>query len=930
MIASNLKPYAAVLAPTAKTVKISGKEKRRYAGNCPPETLIFLLSKQERVSLNGCSVVGMAQNQHSDNIAVLYNKYMAGCSTIKGPEALHTFQTSCLQIMPFSEMLHKAFDTDAHFVCYAIPDLPMWPRLNKPILPEIRESGSDVTLSWFNFDWDNVDHKEWTHAALDEFVTRIATCTDPVIASWHTIYTTKGGARIIYRLNRPVPADEAEHHLSWMIHHFKQFGFTQIDESCKDWTRLMRCPKVIRDNVPTWQQGYFSITTPDPNRKLNLDIVGKMAPSTIARKKTFDRARHEAPPSYDKLEGVLQSTSAETGKIIQTEFVKKAKKSLKKSPYYDILFSRTKPDWPKGSRNDSIMRMLGIIVPILLRETFATVEQIYALIILPLLTLERDKDWPAHGWNALLDIYEREIDKYNRDQESAAQKVTAELSTLDKIVEGMRKWCNDPAIKDDDEAAREYARQNIMATVGNFFFLMGADGYYDAFPITANQIIARIRKTPHLNDIIKTTKIAQTGEEVDVTAVSLQNTYSTAVSDIQMKPVGGRGGYITDMNGAKPALVLSTFARNDSLIPEYNQQVDEWLQCLGGCEYDKLCQWIGNALAFEEGLICALSLEGASNAGKKLLTVGLSECLKEPAIAGPMDIYGASSAFLKTPFLVVNEAWPDPKQGMSPADTFKSLTGGDGIRVNEKYKPAITILCPVRVILTANDDGIIKTLTRGKDMTYDNRVAIGERLFHIKAGQAAADYLNAVGGMSYTSRIGARWIRPDSGAEDSDYIVAKHFLWLYHHRKPIDTTQRFLVMGNSAPGRGKGDMTIFEKLLADGNSTPLVAQAVIEMADKRDNMVWREYIRVSDRMDRLWVTRFGVRRYVREVFENRTPEPELFSGMLNLLAGTDKDVYGGMTWYEISVEALAMIASEHGYKAETIRKMAAIKETVRV
>jgi len=102
--------------------------------------------------------------------------------------------------MSFREMLYKEFDTDAHFVCYSIPELPMWPRLNKPIVKELQEAGMGVVLNWFNFDWDNVDHKEWDAAALESFVTKIALCNDPVISSWDTIYTTKGGARIILSL----------------------------------------------------------------------------------------------------------------------------------------------------------------------------------------------------------------------------------------------------------------------------------------------------------------------------------------------------------------------------------------------------------------------------------------------------------------------------------------------------------------------------------------------------------------------------------------------------------------------------------------------------------------------------------------------------------------------------------------------------------
>jgi hypothetical protein len=384
--------------------------------------------------------------------------------------------------------------------------------------------------------------------------------------------------------------------------------------------------------------------------------------------------------------------------------------------------------------------------------------------------------------------------------------------------------------------------------------------------------------------------------------------------------VGDSGGYIQDLNGEKPALVLSTFSRNDTLVPTFDPFVNEWLKNLFGEYYEKGCDWIGNALAFDEGLICALSIEGASASGKKLLTVGLSECLKKPYIAGPEDIYGKSSAFLRTPFLVVNEAWPTRHGVATPADAFKSLTGGDGIRVEEKYKPPVTILCPIRVILTANDDGIVRALTQGKDMTLDNRIAIGERLFHVKVSRRAALYLESIGGMKFTAKPGQRWIRPDSGSEDSDFVVAKHFLWLYHNRSHVDVSQRFLVMGNSAPGDGGDSMTVFEKLLADNNRTPQVAQAIIEMIDKPQSL-WTKYLRVNKECTRLWVTRFGVHKYIREVLEERIQEKDVFSGMLNLLVSTEPDQYDDLHWYEVSIEVLAMIATERGIAQTYIRTM---------
>jgi hypothetical protein len=367
-------------------------------------------------------------------------------------------------------------------------------------------------------------------------------------------------------------------------------------------------------------------------------------------------------------------------------------------------------------------------------------------------------------------------------------------------------------------------------------------------------------------------------------------------------------------------MVMSTFARNSSLVPTFNTYVNDWLKHLFGNDFEKGCAWIGNALAFEEGLICALSLEGASAAGKKLLSIGLSECLKDPYIATPDDIYGQSSAFLRTPFLVVDESWPTGMGKVAPADKFKSLTGGDGMTVNEKFMPQIRILCPVRIILTANDECIVKALMQGKSMGLDNRIAVGERLFHLKVSARAAAYLRSIGGRGFTGRSGQRWIRPDAGSEKSDFVVAKHFLWLYKNREPVDPSQRFLVMGNQSPGVGDGAITVVERLLADNNHTPVISRAIIEMVET-GGTAWRKYIYVDHELTCLKVTRNGIYKYIRNVMEERISEGAVLEGLQNLTTAPEPELINSMHWYDIDVAVLSMVAQERGIEQTVINQI---------
>ena len=83
--------------------------------------------------------------------------------------------------------------------------------------------------------------------------------------------------------------------------------------------------------------------------------------------------------------------------------------------------------------------------------------------------------------------------------------------------------------------------------------------------------------------------------------------------------------------------------------------------------------------------------------------------------------------------------------------------------------------------------------------------------------------------MAYTAAEGHRWIRGASG-EPSDFVVARHFLWLWSQRKErgIDGTGRFLVAGNAT------DEILFE-LRTQAGSTPLVVEILLKMLDSSKN-----------------------------------------------------------------------------------------------
>src|ERR1035437_8999646 len=144
-------------------------------------------------------------------VAYTDDKYVLGCNHP------HDFREAWPQL-PLLEVFTKQHETDAHFVAYQCRPLEPFPRLNKPILPLVRGEGGDILLTMLVLDYDNPGHAPWGPGELDDFLGKLEDAAIgppggpgwPVADQWTLLYTTRGGARIVYVLAVPVPVDEGE------------------------------------------------------------------------------------------------------------------------------------------------------------------------------------------------------------------------------------------------------------------------------------------------------------------------------------------------------------------------------------------------------------------------------------------------------------------------------------------------------------------------------------------------------------------------------------------------------------------------------------------------------------------------------------------------------------------------------------------------
>jgi len=855
----------------------------------------------------------------SPSITVWPDKYVTGITTLAGPHLDRhgkPFSPVLGTQTTLDEAMQTEYPTDAHMTCYALRDedgsYPAHPLLRKQVLSHIRKAGADVELVAVGLDWDVPGHAPLTEEILGQFYADLLRIgeEDGRLANWRAWYSTRHGARVFYQLEKPLPVDEGERYVISIIKAFKDKGL-DIDQACRDWTRRFRLPNVVRDGMHTSQESYHMVEMQDC--LLDITSFKKGTHKSLARVMSYERRNDY--PEQEECDNRLHTTS-DKGRRVATRFLTAAKKVLKNTEYYDILIENTElmPDYGK---HEYLLKMFGLLIPKLIRRAYAKPEDIFALVYEALCAWDPDTyihDPHAQAWDMIQHIYEAEIQAYNEEQEAKAEAEEESEDKLERMVKGMQQWCDHPVLAGTDkEAAVQFVKSHLFANNGKFFFPMNEYGRYTSCFISKEQIVPTIRKT-YLNNIVPTRKLTQQGEEVSMSAMEIINEHSTVVQSATALPQSGEEGYIRDMDSWSPELVLPMYRRSPFLRAKFDEHVDGWLRAFFGKHYDKAAEWIGYALAFEEGPICALSVCGPASTGKKLLAIGLSECLERPFLI-PSKAIGAKHAgeLLKSPFLLVNEAWPAMHGYTSPSDRFKELAAGDDLHVEEKFKPVIQAVNPLRIIMTANNEDLLYAMTRGRDLTPDDKKAVGERILHFDIDDEAAKYLWDLGGPGWTARDGQRWIRGDSG-QPSNFVVAQHFLWLYENRPERDKRQRLCVMGNC----GEDSSEMFH-MATQSDTMPMVMRAVVKILQNQKSYAKHIYIGEEGQVG---VTKMSVLTVIRDVDEERVQERSLES-CLHSLSDTLKPIVSeGKHYVSLDLSLILDYAARWGIACDEVAALA--------
>lgn len=825
-------------------------------------------------------------------------------------------------VTPFLEAFQQPSTTDAHFISYypVGAGTEAFPRLNKPILPKIRANGGDIVASCLVLDYDNPEKSTWTRERLDQWLLHLNQVADdwPAAFAFNVFYTTRHGCRLVYVYDAPVPVDVAEGKHRYMVQEFQRRGIS-FDPACSDWTRLFRLPYVMRDNTPTWEDDIKEVYV-QPAPRLDSDSLPQgevIATAEYAHIRDFD----EPKPTPEEASAVRETFNPGTARYNQSQFYKEARKRLKGRESYACIFDQA-PIANVGSRDSTIHAHVGQTVGLLYYMTGCTATHIYGLLLPSVEQLDPDgdtPDWTDVLWSAIGRLWVKEEAKAQVEQ-AKADVVAAEAVTIqESIVNGMRHWCKAAGIHDDAQAL-EYMTAHLICSVGNNYFVMTPDGYYDRQQLLAVQIVPRIRELG-MDGLIALKKWNHDGSRmIDRHVTELVNEYATIANDIQAKPQVP-GSYIENIGTGNATFVVRSYARNEALEPLFHTEVDAWLHAMFGEEYDVVANWISWALAFEEGPICALSIVGAQGSGKKLFCQGLAECLEKPRLASAADLTSDTQyGLVDSPFLVINEGWPQGRaRGLHPADQFRALIAGDDFRMNRKFMAPVYANSAVRIIFTANNTDVIHALTGNRNLSPEDRNALGIRLMHVDIGEAGAHWLRSHGGVKLTGMKGKRWIRGDSG-EESSCLIARHFLWLHKNRHG-PTGLRFLVEGNARH-------EIMFEMRTQSGSTPLVIETIIQLIEQPQ---MKQGCSILE--GKLYVLTEAILNYFREHLSQTTKERltarVIGSVMKSLVLRenpnpfilSNREKHGRRRWHEIDCRLLLDVAQRDGWKCAKLEQL---------
>ncbi len=691
-----------------------------------------------------------------------------------------------LEDCTLSEALSHEWDCDAHLVQYHALDevgTAAFLRINKRCAApqQIRDAGGDVRVSTILLDYDlhssAGSKRPWTGLAeVEEFLSIVARAS---VAEPTAFYTTKNGARFVFVLNRDVTVGEAEGLMRGLIRDYRAAG-VMVDRTCKDWTRLFRLPRVERDGSRTEHAPAFTLLIGGPV----LD-VGSVVPEAGAIEEDYGESVNvDFGPLPDR-EACRQMLEIEGGK--NSEWYKTARRYLRGRDCYPYIFEHSPVEFPRGTRNDTLMRMISSTIGLLHSREQATPSRVYALFDSVVDQLEPDQDtpdWRLAAWDLTCRLWGMETAKVSAARTERAERVEDAQGVMGQLLRSARdRQPLEPELSDDSRA-RRWIERRLIAAASRGFYVMQRDGSYAPTPVGKDRLVAMIRHLG-MDEVIRTTEMRN---EVWRTrdAQSLLDEYGIPVRRVECSPTAPYGHLRGD--DADRVLVLRVHELRD-LRGRYDAQVDQWLRYLFGIMYPECIEWLSHCLDVTGG-ICALVLVGASGTGKGMLVQGIAENFKFPRFNDGRALGRFNVGLLENPVVCMDEGISKTtSEGRHVSEVIRSMTVGGNLAIEAKGQDTIHAHIYPRLMVTANSLDVLSPIVGERDLSEQDILALETRMLVVPIDDSSRRWLTSHGNYTFTRG----WVE---GSGPSEYRVARHVRHLFETRQPsVRGSGRLLVEG---------------------------------------------------------------------------------------------------------------------------------------
>ena len=592
--------------------------------------------------------------------------------------------------------------------------------------------------------------------------------------------TTRGGFHVLWVLSEPVTPEHSEEIYKALRKKLKGYSL-ELDPACKDWTRLVRAPKVKRDGYRTEEMPHFELKTFGHTYTPH----GVEVPTPP----TTECVQHEEPEQVPELD---------------VEWRDHALKIFSNSPNYDLfrknLFEGTRifgQGLGIGSRHNDMKASLAWAVGALGAAGVPyTPEQFYA-------------------W-----LYPK-AEECQRPGDERSQ--TQELWRLIEWVCHAQEESN-AAVEEEREAiGGDKALKRAALVKEGGYYLLKQDGSYTSRPVARDSLYGELKELG-MDQHAPTRTTDDQGRSKEVSKTSWLNRHSLTLHQ-QIYSTHQGGALYDEVDGVR-VLKVPLYTRTKLTPLEPTPEIKKWLNIVTRevTNGDLFMLHLAHMPSYWKAPCAAMGLLWPTGCGKSLLLDAIRQLIHEGSIGGASCYGGFQDHLLKTPYLLVDEGFSRTYHQHSISDRFKEYATGGTVVVNPKGRPEVSItkLYP-RQVFCCESQELFSSLLVSSNKSEGSMDATYARIrMYETSSTAIGDYLRSIGG----EKVTRTWTNPENP------LLTRAILWLAREAEQNGTLHRRELRFGVPEVKDK----VLDRIMLTTSSSAIIDHALAAMiAEDRDD-----------------------------------------------------------------------------------------------